>query len=143
VIEPNNPEIDVDALMAEIRGDVMRARTAASAPLLAAADLEGSSGVWNGVEDQLRVAAQHAAVGIEVPAFARYVGLKRHLARALARVVLFLTQLTAQPQRIYNTSSLMALRLIVERVQALETEVAALRARLAPGPRAARPDRES
>jgi hypothetical protein len=69
--------------------------------------------------------------------------LKRRLARALARGVLFLTQVTAQPQRIYNTSSLVALRLLVERVQALETEVAALRARLAPGPGAERPDRES
>lgn len=143
MIEPNNPEIDVDALMAEIRGDVMEARNGAGAPLAIGADHAAGSGAWYGVADQLRVAAQHAAVGIEVPAFARYGGLKRRLARVVARVVLFLTQVTAQPQRIYNGSSLVALRLIAERVQALEAEVAALRAQRAAGMGSAPPDRES
>jgi hypothetical protein len=129
VIESENPEIDVDALMAEIRAEVLRAREAGGA-LPAPAGPAAAEG-WYGVLDQLRVAEQHAAVGLEVPPFGRYGGLKRRLARAVARVVLFLTQVLAQPQRTYNAATLSALRMLAERTQALEAELAALRARLA------------
>jgi len=140
VIESANPEIDVDALMAEIRAEVMRARAAGSALPAAAGPAPGEG--WYGLLDQLRVAEQHAAVGVEVPAFGRYGGVKRRLARAAARVVLFLTQVTAQPQRIYNASTLTALKLLAERVQALEAELAALRARRAPGAVSPAPERD-
>lgn len=133
MIESANPEIDVDALMEEIRAEVLRAR---------AAGVTGSAhstglpvpGVdptpWYGILDQLHVAEQHAAVGLEVPPFVRYGGIKRALARAVAKVVLFLSQVATQPQRTTNVASLTALRLLVERVQTLEGELAALRARL-------------
>jgi hypothetical protein len=141
VIETANTEIDVDALMAEIRVEVMRARAAGGALPVAAGPAPGEG--WYGVLDQLRVAEQHAAVGLEVPPFGRYGGLKRRLARAAARIVLFLTQVTAQPQRTYNVSSLAALKLLAERVQALEAELAALRAQRAPrAPAGARPERD-
>jgi hypothetical protein len=140
VIESGDPEIDVDALMAEIRAEVMRARAAGGAPPAAVGPAPGEG--WYGLLEQLRVAEQHAAVGLEVPPFGRYGGLKRRLARATARVVLFLTQVTAQPQRTYNASLLAALRLLAERVQALEAELAALRAQRAPGAAAER-DRPS
>jgi hypothetical protein len=129
LIESDDPEIDVDALMAEIRAEVLRARATGGA-VTAPAQPTAAEG-WYGVLDQLRVAEQHAAVGVEVPPFGRYGGLKRRLARAVARVVLFLTQVLAQPQRIYNASTLTALRMLAERTQALEAEVAGLRARLA------------
>lgn len=130
MIESENPEIDVDALMAEIRTDVMRMRAAGGA-------LPGSIGPtpgegWYGILDQLRVAEQHVAVGIEVPPFGRYGGVKRRLARAAARVILFLTQVIAQPQRTYNAAALGALKSLAERVQALEAELASERARHAP-----------
>jgi hypothetical protein len=130
VIESANPEIDVDALMAEIRAEVMRAREAGGA-LSAHGPAPGEG--WYGVLDQLRLAEQHAAVGLEVPPFGRYSGVKRRLARAAARIVIFLTQVIAQPQRTYNAATLAALRMLAERVQALEAELAALRARQAPG----------
>lgn len=139
MIETANPEIDVDALMAEIRAEVMRARAAGGAP--AAAGPAPGEG-WYGLLDQLRVAEQHVAVGIEVPPFGRYGGLKRRLARAAARVVLFFTQVTAQPQRVYNASALAALKLLAERVQALEAELAASRAQRAPRPPPAAPERD-
>lgn len=129
MIESDDPEIDVDALMAEIRAEVMRARAGGDG--LPAAEGPAAIEGWYGVLDQLRVAEQHAAVGVEVPLFGRYGGIKRRLARAVARVVLFLTQVLAQPQRIYNAATLVALRTLVERTQALEAEVAALHARLA------------
>lgn len=132
MIETANTEIDVDALMAEIRAEVIRARAAGAGVPDAGGPTPGEG--WYGVLDQLHVAEQHAAVGLEVPAFGRYGGLKRRLARAAARVVLFLTQVTVQPQRIYNVSSMGALKLLVERVQALEAELAALRARRAQDP---------
>lgn len=128
MIESDDPEIDVDALMAEIRAEVLRVREAGGVALPAGPTaVEG----WYGVLDQLRIAEQHAAVGLEVPPFGRYGGLKRRLARAVARVVLFLTQVLAQPQRTYNASTLAALRLLAERTQTLEADLAALRARLA------------
>lgn len=129
MIESDDPEIDVDALMAEIRAEVLRTREAGEVPL-AGVGPSAAEG-WYGMLDQLRVAEQHAAVGLEVPPFGRYGGIKRRLARAVARVVMFLTQVLAQPQRIYNASTLTALRMLAERTQALEAEVAALRARLA------------
>jgi hypothetical protein len=133
VIERSNPEIDVDALMAEIRTEVMRARQAAGAAAGAgppggalAARAEAAPGAgdpaWFGLRDQLHVAEQHAAVGLEVPAFVRYGGLKRRLARALARVVLFLAQVVTVPQRTYNAAMLTALRVLAERVRLLEAE---------------------
>lgn len=131
MIESANPEIDVDALMAEIRAEVMRAREAGGALAVHAGPAPGEG--WYGVVDQLRLAEQHAAVGLEVPPFGRYSGVKRRLARAAARLVIFLTQVIAQPQRTYNAATLAAVRMLAERVQALEAELAALRARQAPG----------
>lgn len=136
MIETANPEIDVDELMEEIRAEVMRARASgppdgaapACPPLMPGVE----PGAWYGILDQLRVAEQHAAVGLEVPPFVRYGGVKRLLARGVARVVLFLSQVVTQPQRTMNVASLTALRLLVDRVQVLEGEVAALRARLGP-----------
>lgn len=131
MIETENPEIDVDALMAEIRAEVMRARAAGGALPEPVGPAPGEG--WYGLLDQLRVAEQHVAVGLEVPPFGRYGGLKRRLARAAARVVLFFSQVIAQPQRTYNAATLAALRILAERVQALEAELAAERARRAPG----------
>lgn len=131
MIESGNPEIDVDALMAEIRAEVMRARAVGGAGPVAIGPAPGEG--WYGFLDQLRLAEQHAAVGLEVPPFGRYGGLKRRFARAAARVVLFFTQVIAQPQRTCNAATLAALRILAERVQALEAELAALRAQRAPG----------
>ena len=131
MIETTNSEIDVDALMAEIRVEVERVRARQGALVVPAGPAPGEG--WYALLDQLRLAEEHAAVGLEVPAFGRYAGLKRRLARVLARGVLFFGQVIAQPQRTYNASVLAALRLLAERTQALEAEVAALRARLAPG----------
>jgi hypothetical protein len=132
VIEPSNPEIDVDQLMAEIRDEVLRERAATSAalamaPLPSAFPVTNDAG-WYSLRDHLHVAEQHVAVGAEVPPFGRYRGPKRVLARAIARIVIFLSQVITAPQRIYNGATLGAVRLLTERVQALESEVATLRA---------------
>jgi hypothetical protein len=129
VIEPSNREIDVDQLMAEIRDEVMRARAAtAASPAAALAPVVVTDAGWYSLRDHLHVAEQHAAVGAEVPPFGRYSGPKRIVARALARIVIFLSQVITLPQRTYNGATLGAIRLLAERVQALEGEVAALRA---------------
>ena len=127
MIESGNPEIDVDALMAEIRAEVMRTRQNAAGqrdPHAVAAPPPSLAGdpAWFGLRDQLHLAEQHAAVGLEVPAFVRYGGLKRRFARAVARVVLFLGQVVTIPQRTYNAAVLTALRQLAERVRLLEAE---------------------
>jgi hypothetical protein len=132
VIEPSNREIDVDQLMAEIRDEVLRARAAsAAAPaasLVPTAPVVVNDAGWYSLRDHLHVAEQHTAVGAEVPPFGRYSGPKRIVARTLARIVIFLSQVITLPQRTYNGATLGAIRLLAERVQALEGEVAALRA---------------
>lgn len=132
MIEPSNREIDVDQLMAEIRDEVMRARAATaatpSAPLQPVAPVVVNDAGWYSLRDHLHVAEQHTAVGAEVPPFGRYSGPKRVVARALARIVIFLSQVITLPQRTYNGATLGAIRLLAERVQALEGEVTALRA---------------
>ena len=142
MIEPSNPEIDVDQLMAEIRDEVLRERAATSAalaaPLPSALVVTNDAG-WYSLRDHLHVAEQHAAVGAEVPPFGRYRGPKRALARAIARIVIFLSQVITAPQRIYNGAMLGAVRLLAERVQALESEVATLRASQARATGAERP----
>ena len=124
MIETPNPEIDVDALMAEIRAEVAQGRAeGGQAPLP-----ERPAPHWFRAVDQLGVAEQHAAVGLEVPPFTRYRGLKRRLARLAARGVLFFGEVVTAPQRVFNVSSLAVLRELVDRVQRLEREVESLRA---------------
>jgi hypothetical protein len=143
VIEPSNRDIDVDQLMAEIRDEVLRARAATAATAAATAAPAATTlpapvandASWYSLRDHLHVAEQHAAVGAEVPPFGRYSGPKRLLARSLARIVIFLSQVITMPQRTYNGATLGAIRLLGERVQALESEVAALRASQARAPR--------
>jgi hypothetical protein len=132
VIETPNREIDVDQLMAEIRDEVLRERAvtavAPAATLAASAPAVANDAGWYSLRDHLHVAEQHTAVGAEVPPFGRYSGLKRIVARTMARIVIFLSQVITMPQRTYNGATLGAIRLLAERVQALEGEVAALRA---------------
>jgi hypothetical protein len=142
MIETPNPEIDVDRLMAEIRSE---ARSVEADLPEASARRAGPppDGRWLRLVDQLQVARENAAVGVEVPAFPRLPPLRRRLARLAARCVLYVAELVTRPQRSFNIATLVGLEQVADELRELRSEVETLRARLtersrsAPGPSSA------
>lgn len=96
------PVIDAAAVMHEVRAG-LASSTVGSMKLPDAAH-------WTEIFAQVALAEQRAAVGAALPNFGRYRGLKRLLARSVARVALYFLQLIAVPQREYNAALVKAVR---------------------------------
>jgi hypothetical protein len=119
----NQSDLDLDELKARIREQAaaMRERAAASTAL----PPDGSS-VWSfnwlEVKSRLKIAAGLAQLGV-VPLLPRFHGVKRRLALAASRVILYLTRFLTTRQSDFNVCALDALRGMGEALHAVETRV--------------------
>jgi O-antigen chain-terminating methyltransferase len=127
VLDANNPEIRVDEIMRRIQEKVLAARSAS--PPRAAAMLPGTLDIprWQALDDVLSRAQDVAHVGAELPAMSRIHGLKRVLARGIAKTFLRAAQLITRDQRAFNLSALDAMRLLYERVRDDAAQLTSLR----------------
>jgi hypothetical protein len=119
----NQPDLDLDQLKAQIREQAasMRERAAAATPL----PPDGSS-VWSfnwlEVKSRLKIAAGLAQLGV-MPLLPRFHGVKRRLALAASRVVLYVTRFLTTRQSDFNVCTLDALRGMGEALHAIETRL--------------------
>lgn len=119
----NQADFDLDQLKARIREQAaaMRERAASATPL----PPDGSS-VWSfnwlEVKSRLKIASGLAQLGV-VPMLPRFHGVKRRLALAASRVVLYLTRFLTTRQSDFNVCALDALRGMGEALHAVETLV--------------------
>lgn len=119
----NQPDLDLDELKGRIREQAaaMRERAASATPL----PPDGSS-VWSfnwlEVKSRLKIAAGLAQLGA-MPLLPRFHGIKRRLALAASRVILYLTRFLTTRQSDFNACALDALRGIGEALHAVETRV--------------------
>lgn len=97
------PVIDAAAVLHEVRSALASSAAGGGLKLPDAAH-------WTEIFAQVALAEQRAAVGAAAPHFGRYRGLKRILARSVARVALYFLQLIAVPQREYNAALVKAVR---------------------------------
>lgn len=77
---------------------------------------------WARITNDLDLAEQNAHVGAAVPDMARFRGLKRFVARFVARGVLFLSRVITNRQRQYNLSLLSAVRDLAAGLRRVEDE---------------------
>jgi hypothetical protein len=119
----NQPDLDLDELKARIREQAasMRERAASATPL----PPDGSS-IWSfnwlEVKSRLKIAAGLAQLGA-MPLLPRFHGIKRRLALAASRVILYLTRFLTTRQTDFNVCTLDAIRGIGEALHAIETRV--------------------
>jgi FkbM family methyltransferase len=84
---------------------------------------------WQRAALNLGQAERFVRAGTEVPPLPQYRGLKRWLARATARVVLFLAQAVTRRQRAFNRSVLLGARAQLYLLQEFDRRLAALEGR--------------
>src|SRR4051812_13029300 len=112
MLEANNPEIDVDALMQRIQERVQQ-RQAALPPEDGAPVLPGRASVASSAMEQLLSRAREvASVGADLPAMTRTHGVTRFVARPIAKAFLRIAQLITRDQRTFNLAALDALRVL-------------------------------
>ncbi len=119
----NDPDWDLDEWKARIREQAasMRERAAASVPL-AARSAAAWSFNWLEVKSRLKIGAGLAQLGA-VPLLPRFHGLKRRLALAASRGVLYLTRFLTSRQTDFNVCLLDALREMGEALHTIETRL--------------------
>jgi hypothetical protein len=119
----NDPNWDLDELKARIREQAasMRERAAASVPLSARSSAAWSFN-WLEVKSRLKIGSGLAQLGA-MPLLPRFHGLKRQLALAVSRVVLYLTRFLTSRQTDFNVCLLDALREMGEALHTVETRV--------------------
>lgn len=112
MIEPNNPEINVDELMAKVREEVARRRAANSSPTPQPSSTGAiATGIdWPQLHAGLHAAERYAQVGTFVPNWPRFGRVRRSLARCVARVLLYLSDFITTRQREFNNAVLQSLR---------------------------------
>lgn len=119
----NQPELNLDELKARIREQAasMRERAAASIPLAARGPSVWSFN-WLEVKARLKIGAGLAQLGA-VPLLPRFHGIRRKLALAASRVILFLTRFLTSRQTDFNVCLLDALREMGEALHSVESRV--------------------
>jgi SAM-dependent methyltransferase len=134
MLDVNNPEIDVDALMQRIQEKVQDRRAALPPEDGAAVFAGAASPASSAMEQLLSRAREVAAIGADLPAMGRTHGVARLVARPVAKAFLRIAQLITRDQRTFNLAALDALRVLQDganqaRAQAA-SEMAALREEL-------------
>ncbi len=119
----NDSDWNLDELKARIREQAasMRERAAASVPLAARSSAAWSFN-WLEVKSRLKIGSGLAQLGV-MPLLPRFHGLKRRLALAMSRVVLYLTRFLTSRQTDFNVCLLDALREMGEALHTVETRV--------------------
>jgi len=128
MIENNNPEINVDEIMAKIREEVVKRRSGITAPQPNYSRI-GESGFafnWSQIRASLNEAEQNADVGTSILSMRRFNWAIRWLAKLTGRVVIYLTEVITFPQRRFNQSIVQALRITIEALAERDTRIAGL-----------------
>lgn len=111
MIETNNPEIDVDELMAKIREEIASRREQYQSRTHHNGSYSTSSNfidAWRTVRENVFIAEQNAEAGsINLP-MTRFPLVIRWIARLIGRMVLYLGDVITIPQRKFNQSLLQA-----------------------------------
>jgi O-antigen chain-terminating methyltransferase len=126
MIETNNPEINVDELMARIQEEVARQRASSSFPAPSPRpDGPVATGIeWAQVDVLLQAAEYHAQhVGSAVPEWTHFGRLRRGLARLTARFVLYLSNFVTHQQKQFNSVVLQSLRTMTDSVRTAFSEL--------------------
>lgn len=121
--DANQFELNLDELKARIREQAasMRERAASSIPLAARGPSVWSFN-WLEVKSRLKIGAGLAQLGA-VPLLPRFHGIKRRMALAASRVILFLTRFLTSRQTDFNVCLLDALREMGEALHSVESRV--------------------
>jgi len=115
--------VDVETIMTRIRQEAARRAVAGGAP-------PSGAKVFNRAElfQTINRAEQNARVGTRVPEMNRFNPMVRRLARTVARIMVYLTQVITTPQRMFNQSVIQALHLTVrlqdQQIERLEQSLA-------------------
>ena len=107
MIEDNNPEINVDELMAKIREEIThrRAQYRSGHPQGGSYSAGGNfSDAWRTIRENVSAAEQNAHAGSSNLTMMRFPGVIRWAARMTGRMVLYLTEVITVPQRRFNQS---------------------------------------
>lgn len=124
MIESNNPEINVDELMARIREEVARRRAnEATAPpsVLRSESLTKTAIAWSQVNVSMQAVEYHASrVGEVLPELARFGRVKRKIGQQVARIVLYLSRFITDQQKQFNWATLKALQAMSNSLRSLE-----------------------
>lgn len=75
---------------------------------------------WGSVIAALNQAQDHSAIGDGVPELAGFRGLKRRLAKFVAKIVLYMSRMITNKQRVYNVAVLNGVRDLVAGLRQLE-----------------------
>ena len=120
MVEVIHPEMTASDLAAQMRQEL--ARRAGNPPAAAGGRTDGpaTSLTWDQIAAELQRAEQHAYMGRSVPKLRRLRGLRRRLARFVARCVLYLAQVFTKAQREYNVATVNAVRDLCNAVRDLE-----------------------
>ena len=123
MIERNNPDIDVAALLAQVQEEVARARnerqTGAGAGAAGTGPLAESNNPfhWPQLGPTLDIAQQQANVGERLGTMLNYRPAIRWLARIVGRFVLYFGRVITVPQRDFNNAILHALRITLNGIR--------------------------
>lgn len=117
------PEWDMEELKKRIRAQAadMRERAVAAVPLAARSPAAWCFN-WLEIKDRLKIGAGLAQLG-GAPLMARFHGIKRRLALAASRIVLYLTRFLTSRQTDYNVCVLDILREMGEALHISETRL--------------------
>ena len=128
MIEANNPEIDVDEIMENIRDEVARRHSGNTAPQpsFSGAGDTGFAFNWSQIRASLSDAEQNADVGTSFLSMRRFNWAIRWLAKLTGRIVIYLTEVITFPQRRFNQSIVQALRIATEAVAEPDNRIAGL-----------------
>jgi len=132
MIENNNPEIDVDEIMAKIRKEITNRSKRERTFSVANNIMDGNRFCmdFQRITENLAAADDNALVGTKILPMTRYPKPIRWLAKLVARIILYLTEIITFPQRKFNQSMLQSIRELMEVSRNMATEVAELNTRL-------------
>jgi len=124
MIEPNNPDINVDELMAQVRDEVARRDELNFLPAHPCYQGEIPSPVvdWTRLHAGLHSAEYQVQVGYAVPEWARFGRLRRGLARFMAKGVLYFSSFITNQQKQFNLATLQALQAVRDGLQGFEND---------------------
>jgi O-antigen chain-terminating methyltransferase len=121
MIEVTHPELDVAELTTRINQEIAWRQADADVGCVSCS-LQAAPVpfLWEQIQANVQIARQHAYMGRSVPKMKRLRGVKRRLARWVARGVLYVAQVFTKGQREFNVAAVNSIHDLSNWVQSLE-----------------------